>query len=162
VAPDAIVIVDQRERIVYVNAATERLFGFSADELHGESVEVVLSVRFQVTPRAQTNEYQKAPRSRLIGEGREFVGRHKAGTEIPVEISRSTVTTDQGTWVMSVIKDLRERRMVPAERDHLLTEVAPVREDVRAETRNAGPVPGELRALAETIPAGVIVADARG
>jgi PAS domain S-box-containing protein len=161
-APDAVVIVDQRERIAYVNPATERLFGYEADELRGETLEVVLPTRPRVTPLAQPSESQKAPKSRPVGQNWELVGRHKDGAAIPVEIRRSTVTTDQGTWVMSVIRDLRERRRGQAGRDRPQTDVAREQEDVKAEAQLARTVSSEWRALADTIPAGVIVADARG
>jgi PAS domain S-box-containing protein len=164
VAPDAIVILDPHERIAYVNAAAEHLFGYDADELRGETVEVVLPPRLRVARSAQHREceYEKTPLPRPIGKTREVVGRHKGGTEILVEISQSTVTTDRGVWVMRVIRDLRERRVSAAERDHLDTDVVPEREDVRAEAQPGQQVSGEVPALADTMPAGVIVADARG
>jgi PAS domain S-box-containing protein len=156
VAPDAIVITEEYGRITYANSQTEQLFGYDASELLGKSAELLVPAGRWAAPVANRTAYRPAPVSRLRGQSRELVGRHKDGSEIPVEISLSAVTTDQGTWVMSAIRDIRERRRAETERIRLATEPAPQREHVETESRQA------LRALADTIPAGVLISDARG
>ncbi len=119
VAPDSIVVVDHDGRITYVNAQTEQIFGYDASELLGKPVEILVPESRRATHVAERSTYQQAPVSRPMGQGRELVGRHKSGTEIPVEISLSAVTTDRGSWVMATIRDVRERRRAEAERARL-------------------------------------------
>lgn len=83
-APDAMVIADGSGQIVFTNQQTSRMFGYTAEELRGQSVELLLpeSVR----------------------------ARRKDGSEFPVEISSSPLETDSGTLVSSAIRDVSERR----------------------------------------------------
>jgi PAS domain S-box-containing protein len=162
VAPDSIVIVDQDGRITYVNSQTEHLFGYGASELLGKTVDVLLPAWLRSAHDPQGSEDQEKPVSRPLSESREVVGRHKDGTEIPVEINLSAVTIDRGSWVMSVIRDLRGRRAAQPERDHPQANVAREREDVKAEAQHAPQVLDAMRTVADTIPAGLIVADANG
>jgi PAS domain S-box-containing protein len=155
-APDGIVIVDQHGRITYVNSQTEHLFGYHAGELVGKPVELLVPAGRRAAPAAKLAADRPAPMSRPMGQGRELVGRHKDGGEIPVEISLRAVTTDQGAWVIRTIRDMRERRPTETERIRVPPALARPRERAEAEVRQA------LRDLADTIPAGVLMSDARG
>jgi PAS domain S-box-containing protein len=161
-APDAIVVTDPRGRIVYANASTERLFGYSSGELLDQTVEVLVPRRLHKAHVAQRTRYQEAPASRPMGLGLQLVGLHKSGTEIPVEISLSAVATPNGTLVMSAIRDLRERMRAEAERERLQAQIARQRHQVRTTTRQFERASKALRALVDLIPAGVLMADANG
>lgn len=113
-APDAIVVVDSAGRIVIVNQLTERLFGYSRGELLGKSVEFLVPERYRAHHHEFRADYFHEPRTRPMGEGRELAGRRKDGSEFPVEISLSPLDTDQGTLVISIIRDTTQRRLVEA------------------------------------------------
>ena len=88
-APDAMVIVDASGKITLVNAQTEKLFGYKREELLGKTVENLMPERFRGNHLGHREQYAKAPRLRMMGSGMELFGRHKDGTEFPVEISLS-------------------------------------------------------------------------
>ncbi|HWN70388.1 MAG TPA: PAS domain S-box protein, partial [Haliangium sp.] len=74
-APDAIVVVDRQGRIVIVNQLTEQMFGYSRDELFGETVELLVPDRYRAHHHEHRDKYFDEPRTRPMGEGRELAGR---------------------------------------------------------------------------------------
>jgi PAS domain S-box-containing protein len=115
-APDAIVIADQKGRIVLVNSQAERWFGYARGELIGQPVEVLLPERFRQRHVGHRAGYLAAPRTRLMGGGLELFGQRKDGSEFPVEISLSPIETTGGVWVTSIIRDITERQLMESER----------------------------------------------
>jgi PAS domain S-box-containing protein len=109
-APDGIVVVDTKGTIVIVNSQTERLFGYTRQELIGESIEMLVPDRVRATHERDLLAYTADPKLRPMGAGRPLSGRTKAGKEFPVEISLSPLVTDQGRMVMSIVRDITERR----------------------------------------------------
>jgi two-component system NtrC family sensor kinase len=109
-AADAIVVIDNRGRIVLVNAQTEELFGYRRDELLGQPVEILLPDRLGDAHLLHRDDYHAAPRARAMGGGLDLFGRRKDGSEVPVEISLSPHETDEGIFVTSVIRDVTKRK----------------------------------------------------
>jgi len=109
-APDAMVIVDSAGQIQLVNAQTERLFGYSRDELIGKPVEMLMPDRFHDQHVGHRRQYSRAPQPREMGLGLELSGRRKDGTEFPVEISLSPLKTRDGVLVSSAIRNVTDRR----------------------------------------------------
>ncbi len=109
-APDAMVIVDRDGHVQLVNAQTERLFGYSRDELIGQPVELLMPQRFHDQYVGHRNDYSQSPRPRQAGVGLELSGRRKDGTEFPIEISLSSFKTQGGTVITSSIRDVSDRR----------------------------------------------------
>jgi PAS domain S-box-containing protein len=109
-APDAMVIVNPFGRIVFANAQADRLFGYADGELLGMSIEVLVPERYRAAHIAHRLAYFGEPRRRAMGMGLELYGLRKDGAEFPVEISLSPIDTEDGTLVMSAIRDVTDRR----------------------------------------------------
>ncbi|HVR38029.1 MAG TPA: PAS domain S-box protein [Thermoanaerobaculia bacterium] len=109
-APDGIVVVDDTGHIIIVNSQTERMFGYARGELLGRSIEILVPYSARTHHVSDRNSYIRDPHLRPMGAGRSLSGRRKDGSEFPVEISLSPLQTEQGSLVMSIVRDITERR----------------------------------------------------
>ena len=122
--PDAIVMVNVTGRIVLVNSHAERVFGYPRAELLGQAVEVLLPHRYRGAHLGHRSGFFGQPRTRTMGAGLELHGLRKDGGEFPVEISLSPIDTEEGTMVMSAIRDITDRKRADQKFKDLL-EAAP-------------------------------------
>ena len=113
-APDAIVVVDATGTICLVNRQTETMFGYDRTELLGEPVEILMPRRAAAHHPTLREGYFAEPRVRPMGAGVELSARRKDGTEFPVDISLSPLTTEEGTLVSAAIRDATERKRAEA------------------------------------------------
>jgi len=108
--PDAIVIVNDIGRIVFINGQAESVFGYTRPELIGRALELLMPTRYRAAHVGHRAEYQAQSRTRAMGLGLELRGLRKNGEEFPVEISLSPLETDVGRLGMSAIRDMTYRR----------------------------------------------------
>ena len=119
-APDAIVLVGRNGLISLVNHETERMFGYDRGELIGQSVDKLIPERYQGGHAAHRASYHREPRTRPMGTGLDLFARRRDGSEVPVEISLSPTSTDDGAFVITIIRDVTERKRAEEERAKLL------------------------------------------
>ncbi|MFN8375035.1 MAG: PAS domain S-box protein [Anaerolineae bacterium] len=111
-APDAMVIVNDQGTIVVANAQAQKVFGYSAEELIGASVDRLVPERLAGKHPQHRIGYFANRKTRPMGAGMELFGRRKDGSEFSVEISLSPLETEDGVLVSSVIRDITERKAV--------------------------------------------------
>ena len=108
--PDAIVMVNVTGRVVLINSQAENVFGYRRAEMMGQPVEMLLPQRFHAAHHGHRGQFFAQPRTRTMGAGLELYGLRKNGEEFPVEISLSTLSTEEGPMVMSAVRDLTDRK----------------------------------------------------
>ncbi|MFN8638995.1 MAG: PAS domain S-box protein [Dehalococcoidia bacterium] len=109
-APDAILLVDHLGTIVYVNARTEELFGYSPAELIGERVEVLVPEPEREVHNLHREVYSETPRPRAMAVGLRLSGRRRDGTLVPVEISLSPYRGGELQLVVAIVRDVTDLR----------------------------------------------------
>jgi PAS domain S-box-containing protein len=109
-APDAILIVDDRGVIQIVNERAEQIFGYSRAELSGQPVELLVPEGQKELHAEHRRRYMTQPRVRPMGVGLDLTAIGKDGKEFPVEISLSPVSTDDRLMIISVVRDVSGRR----------------------------------------------------
>ena len=114
-APDAMIIIDEQGKIAVVNAQTESMFGYSREELLGQTIELLLPDRLRAQHVSHRKDYARTPKLRPMGIGKDLLAKRSDGSEFPVEISLSPVTTGGGRFVSSVIRDVTRRKAMQDE-----------------------------------------------
>jgi len=109
-SPDAVLVSDSEGRITAANARIETVFGYRRDELLGRSVDSLIPQRFRIVHPKHRAEYAAEPRMRPMGVGLELYALRKDGTEFPVDIMLGTIERQGQPLVLSVIRDLSERK----------------------------------------------------
>lgn len=125
-APDAIVLANQDGEILLVNTQTEKLFGYRREELLGKSVEILVPERLRgqtpETPVIKDDALLDLDEALLTGnlsaasDQVEFYLLDRDGREFPAEITRRQIETEDGLMVMSLIRDVTERKRAEAAR----------------------------------------------
>ena len=115
VAPDGILVVDEEGTILLANQRAELLFGYPSGQLVGLAVDLLVPDRFRRGHQHRREGYQADPHPRPMGVELELFGRRRDGAEFPVEISLSALRTDAGLRVITIVRDVSERRMLEAE-----------------------------------------------
>jgi diguanylate cyclase (GGDEF)-like protein/PAS domain S-box-containing protein len=112
---DAIVIVNAAGEIVIVNEQAEKMFGYRRQELLLQSVELLLPQALRERHASYRGRYTANPHVRPMGGGYDLTAQRKDGTEFPVEVSLSTLTTEEGRLISSRIADISARKQAEAD-----------------------------------------------
>ncbi len=110
-APDAILEVDRDGRILLLNRATEKLFGYNRGELLGTLIENLLPESFRGRHAGHRDGYAGSATTRPMGQGLTLAARRRDGSEFPVEIGLSPIRTGDSFSVLAIVRDVTERKV---------------------------------------------------
>jgi PAS domain S-box-containing protein len=108
----AIVTIDTKGIIDSVNPATERIFGYAVNELTGQNVRILMPEPFRSEHDAYISSYLSTGKRKIIGIGREVIGRRKDGTTFPIELAVSEFVAEGKRFFAGIITNLSDRKRV--------------------------------------------------
>lgn len=111
-APDAMLVVDEAGKILYVNQRVTALFGYEPAALVDAGVDLLMPERMRARHVGHRRRFAEDPRTRPMGAGLNLLGRRSDGSEFPVEISLSPL---RGGLVAAAIRDVTDRKRVEQE-----------------------------------------------
>lgn len=154
--PDAIVAVDKDGTIVQINPQTESLFQYTREELLGQKIEVLVPERYRPDHHHYRDQFADDPKTRRMGAGLDLYGRRRDGSEFPVEISLSPVSTSDGILVLSAIRDVTDRKRIEEDLRRANQELD------RRTTQEIGEYRGRLASIIDSSEDSIISKDLNG
>jgi PAS domain S-box-containing protein len=129
-APTAILIVDRDGLITLANSLTERLLGYSRQEIVGRSIEDLVPVRYRGSHGGYRRNFFANLSRRPMGAGRDLFALRQDGSEVPVEIGLSPFQSDGDVFVLAAVTDITARRQAEEERAQLLAHAQEARQEL--------------------------------
>jgi PAS domain S-box-containing protein len=114
-APDAMVVVNQAGEIVLLNVQAEKQFGYRRHELVGQKVKNIIPEGFAERLVADALRSAEDALAQQIGTGIELNGRHKNGSNFPIEIMLSPLESAEGILVTAAVRDITARKKAEAQ-----------------------------------------------
>ncbi|HXG08488.1 MAG TPA: PAS domain S-box protein [Gemmataceae bacterium] len=139
---DGIVIIDEQGIIRTFNPAAQRMFGYAEEEVVGQNVKVLMPSPYREEHDGYIARYLATGQKRIIGIGREAMGRRKDGTIFPVDLSVAEAWLGDKRIFVGIIRDITERKRAEEElrQNHdrlrkLVAELQAKNEEVRLVTQ---------------------------
>lgn len=109
---DGILIVDEKQRILFFNNGAENIFGYSQAEVLGQSLNLLIPKRFTQAHQKHVSHFkEETGPSRLMKERlAEIYGLKKNGEEIPLEVSISKWEQENHSFFIAICRDITEKK----------------------------------------------------
>ncbi|MGP0000862.1 MAG: sensor histidine kinase [Acetobacteraceae bacterium] len=108
--PDAMIVIDELATVQFFSSAAERLFGYTANEVRGQNVRMLMPPPYREQHDGYLTRYRRTGERRIIGIGRVVVGRRKDGSTFPMELSVGEASQTGQRLFTGFIRDLTERQ----------------------------------------------------
>ena len=109
-AMDAIIAIDESQRVVLYNRAAESVFGWRADQVMGQPLEKLIPERFRQPHAQHVKRFATmGVTSRRMADGTVLHGQRASGEEFPIEASISQLDTGEGKLLTVIVRDITEK-----------------------------------------------------
>jgi PAS domain S-box-containing protein len=114
-AVEGIITIDERGIIESVNPAARKLFGYRAEEMVGQNVKILMPEPYTSEHDHYLSNYNHTGKKKIIGIGREVVGRRKDGTLFPMDLSVGELKFGGNRFFTGIVRDITERKRLERE-----------------------------------------------
>ncbi|MGZ5835997.1 MAG: PAS domain S-box protein, partial [Xanthobacteraceae bacterium] len=121
--PDAMIVIDERGIIQSFSSAAERLFGYTAEEIIGQNVKVLMPSPYRENHDGFLDNYKRTGERRIIGIGRVVVGQRKNGATFPIELAVGEMRSSERRYFTGFIHDITERQKTEGRLQELQSEL---------------------------------------
>lgn len=146
-APDGLAMVDDTGHLVLVNAGLEQMFGYSREELIGQSIEFLMPTRYREDHLHKRNHYLHEPDARDMAGRKELYARRKDNSEFPVEIGLNPLRAEHRLHILATIQDVTNRKADQAMLQKALVEKTALLNEVHHRVKNNLQVVSSLLSL---------------
>lgn len=125
---DAIITVNQDQRIVLFNAAAEQVFGYPSEMILGEPLDLLVPERYRGVHRAHIHRFgATGATNRAMGRLHTLYGLRRDGREFPMEASISQVRTAEGVLYSVILRDVTERVRIEEQMERRMRRLSALR-----------------------------------
>ena len=112
---DGIITINERGIVTTFNPAAERIFGYQGEEVIGQNVKMLMPEPYRGEHDSYISNYLRTGQAKIIGIGREVVGRRKNGAEFPMELAISEFRLGEDRFFTGIVRDITERKQAESE-----------------------------------------------
>lgn len=109
---DGIITIDEHGIVETFNPAAEKIFGYQAEEVIGNSVNALMPQPYAAEHDGYLRSYLQTGNAKIIGIGREVAGRRKDGTLFPVDLAVTEMAVGGRRKFVGILRDITERKQV--------------------------------------------------
>ena len=124
--PEAMIVIDDRGTMRSFSTTAERLFGWTAEEVIGRNVSMLMPSPYREEHDGYLDRYRSTGERRIIGIGRIVVGERKDGSTFPMELAVGEAKVGAERMFTGFVRDLTERRTQERRMQELQSELVHV------------------------------------
>ncbi len=109
-ASDAILTIDESNKIVFANSAFHKVFGYAPEDVIGQDVAILIPEIQRTRHKLSLASYLQTSRQQMSWSAIEWMGLHREGHEIPIELSMGAFVRNGRRYFTGVVRDITERK----------------------------------------------------
>ena len=121
---DGIITINSKGIVQSFNPASENMFGYSAEEVIGNNIKMLMPSPYQEEHDGYLESYQKTNKAHIIGIGREVEGMRKDGSIFPMDLAVSEMLIDGEAVYSGIVRDITERKQMEKMKNEFISTVS--------------------------------------